>query len=92
MVVGGNFVTKKSALITIGGFDTSIEFYGEDTNIAKRLKNVGNVLFDFTFIVQTSARRLESQGLLKTAALYMTNYVTQAALKKTVTHSYTDIR
>jgi cellulose synthase/poly-beta-1,6-N-acetylglucosamine synthase-like glycosyltransferase len=40
MLQGGNFVVRKSALQKIGGFDTSIEFYGEDTDVARRLSKV----------------------------------------------------
>jgi hypothetical protein len=34
MVQGGNFVTARWALESIGGFNTAISFYGEDTDIA----------------------------------------------------------
>ena len=33
---GGNFAVRRSALERIGGFDTSIEFHGEDTNVGRR--------------------------------------------------------
>ena len=33
---GGNFAARRSALESIGGFDTSIEFHGEDTNVGRR--------------------------------------------------------
>ncbi len=47
MVQGGNFVLSRAALEAIGGYDTSITFYGEDTDIARRLHAVGKVLFTF---------------------------------------------
>jgi cellulose synthase/poly-beta-1,6-N-acetylglucosamine synthase-like glycosyltransferase len=34
---GGNFAVRRDALERIGGFDTSIEFHGEDTNVGRRL-------------------------------------------------------
>jgi len=37
MILGGNFVARKDALEKMGGFDTKIKFYGEDTDIARRL-------------------------------------------------------
>ncbi len=40
---GGNFAVRRDALSTIGGFDTSIEFHGEDTNLGRRLCAVGKV-------------------------------------------------
>jgi glycosyltransferase involved in cell wall biosynthesis len=41
MVQGGNFVLRREALEQIGGFDTAISFYGEDTDIARRMSQVG---------------------------------------------------
>ena len=40
---GGNFAVRRAALEAIGGFDTSIEFHGEDTNVGRRLFGVGKV-------------------------------------------------
>src|SRR3989344_6185281 len=37
MVQGGNFVLKRAAWDSVGGFDTTISFYGEDTDVAKRI-------------------------------------------------------
>ena len=41
MVQGGNFITSRTALESVGGFNTTISFYGEDTDIARRLKSEG---------------------------------------------------
>ncbi len=92
MVVGGNFVARRDALLAIGGFDTSIDFYGEDTNIARRLQQKGKVKFDLGFSVQTSGRRLTENGMVRTAAVYMANFVSESLLHKPVTKSYTDVR
>ena len=40
---GGNFAVRRDALDRIGGFDTTIEFHGEDTNLGRRLSRIGNV-------------------------------------------------
>ena len=40
---GGNFAVRREALERIGGFDTSIEFHGEDTNLGRRLFAIGRV-------------------------------------------------
>ena len=45
MVQGGNFVLRRDALEKIGGFNTAIAFYGEDTDIARRMYPVGEVKF-----------------------------------------------
>jgi GT2 family glycosyltransferase len=41
---GGNFAVRRDALAIIGGFDTSIEFHGEDTNVGRRLSAIGKVV------------------------------------------------
>ena len=92
MVVGGNFVALRDALLKIGGFDTSINFYGEDTNIARRLQKCGKVKFDLGFSVQTSGRRIAANGIMKTAAVYMANYVSESLLHKPMNKKYTDVR
>ncbi|HEX8994167.1 MAG TPA: glycosyltransferase family A protein [Candidatus Paceibacterota bacterium] len=92
MAVGGNFAAKKQALLDIGGFDTDIEFYGEDTNIARRLSKVGRVYFTLSLPMYTSARRFHGDGLIATAWRYMVNFASEAFFKKSVTDKYTDIR
>ena len=41
VLYGGNFAVRRDALGAIGGFDTSIEFHGEDTNLARRISRQG---------------------------------------------------
>ena len=92
VIMGGNFTAKREALLKAGGFDSSIAFYGEDTDIARRLSLVGRVKFIKEFAVQTSARRFESEGLIWTAVKYLANYLSVVFIKKPVTSSYSDIR
>ena len=92
MVVGGNFAIRKSVLEKMKGFDTTIEFYGEDTNIARRAHAFGKVKFSLKFPMGTSGRRFGGQGLAKTSLLYMANYVSEAFFHKPTTREYTDIR
>ncbi len=92
MAVGGNFAAKKSALRKIGGFDTTIEFYGEDTNIARRLARVGRVLFMLSLPMYTSARRFRGDGLIRTGFVYAKNFLSEAFLRRPATETYTDYR
>jgi len=93
MVIGGNFVAKRSALLRIGGFDTSISFYGEDTNIARRLHKIGRVQFNLKFITKSSGRRMTSdEGFWRTSFLYAVNFVSEVILRRPVTRQYRDIR
>ncbi len=92
MVQGGNFVCRKSALETAGGFDTRIDFYGEDTDIAQRLHRVGRVKWTFRLPMFASARRLKAEGVVATGMRYTLNYFWILLFKRPFTKRSTDIR
>ncbi len=92
MVLGANFIVKREALQKIGGFDTTISFYGEDTNIAWRLSKVGKVKFSMKFFIIGSGRRLMEEGLIRTFSRYAMNYFSIAVQHKPHTEEYRDIR
>lgn len=92
MVLGGNFAARRGALVAIGGFDTSIAFYGEDTNIARRLHGAGRVRFTARLRILTSARRLHGEGICATVWRYMLNFLSEVLIRRPVTRSYRDVR
>lgn len=92
MFVGGSFAARKQALEQIGGFDLTIPFYGEDTDIARRLHAVGRVKFTRQLSVAASARRLHAEGITQTALRYVANFLSEVILRRPVTKSYRDIR
>jgi glycosyltransferase involved in cell wall biosynthesis len=92
MVQGGNFVVSRASLEAIGGFNTAISFYGEDTDIARRLNDVGEVRFTFDLKMSSSARRLKSEGMLTMAARYSINYLWTTFFKRPFTNTHIDIR
>lgn len=92
MVQGGNFVVTRPALEQIGGFNLGITFYGEDTDIARRLNSVGEVLFTFRLKMLSSARRLHKEGILTMAWRYSVNYLWTTFFDKPFTQEYIDIR
>jgi glycosyltransferase involved in cell wall biosynthesis len=92
MVVGGNFVAKKSALEAIGGFDLEIPFYGEDTDIARRLSSVGRVLFRMRFHNSSSTRRFVKEGVILSCARYVMNFLWPVIFHRPFSQSYLDVR
>lgn len=92
MVQGGNFVCRRWALEKIGGFDTSIDFYGEDTDIARRLSKIGDVKWTFGLPMYTSGRRLREEGVLRTGALYAINFFWVTVFKRPFSKTSTDVR
>lgn len=92
MVQGGNFVLTRTALERIGGFNLDLTFYGEDTDLARRLPEVGRVLFTFDLKMFSSARRLKKEGIFTMAWRYSLNYLWTLFLKRPYTESHIDIR
>ncbi len=92
MIVGANTVVRKTALDQIGGYDTSINFYGEDVDLGRKLDAIGLVRFDFSFSIFTSGRRFAKEGLLRTAIRYTMNYLRGRLYGKHFTESHADIR
>jgi glycosyltransferase involved in cell wall biosynthesis len=92
LMVGGNFAIRRDVLERMGGFDSSIEFYGEDVDIGKRARLQGKVLFSPRFVMPTSARRMKKQGFVKMAGIYFINYVSIMLSGKPVTKGYKDVR
>lgn len=92
MVLGANFVARRSVLLKIGGFDQSIEFYGEDTDIARRLNRVGKVKFLRKSLVSSSARRMDAEGWVKIGLKYTTNFLSEILLHRPATQQYKDYR
>jgi glycosyltransferase involved in cell wall biosynthesis len=92
VVQGGNFIFKRDAWASVGGYDRSIQFFGEDTDVAVRLSKVGAVKWTFALKMMTSGRRLEKEGVFKTAGTYTLNFFWVTFRGKPATKDYTDIR
>lgn len=73
-VIGGNVVIRKSALTRVNGYNTALQFHGDDTDTAARLEKVGRVKFNPRFTVYSSGRRLLEEGVFTTAFRYAMNY------------------
>jgi glycosyltransferase involved in cell wall biosynthesis len=92
MLQGGNFVLRRDAWERAGGFDTSIEFYGEDTDVAHRINRQGKVKWTWRFPMYTSGRRLAREGVVRTGLVYTINFLSVSLFGKPATREYTDIR
>jgi glycosyltransferase involved in cell wall biosynthesis len=92
MLQGGNFVVRRSALERIGGYDLRFDFYGEDTDIARRLQELGDVTFSFQLPIYSSGRRLKQEGTLITGWRYCVNHFWTMFFKEPFTTTATDVR
>lgn len=89
---GGNFAVRREALEAIGGFDTSIEFHGEDTNVGRRLYRVGKVGLFHDCYLYTSARRYVAMGKGAVFRLYVRNFTSELLHHRPRDTSHVDVR
>jgi glycosyltransferase involved in cell wall biosynthesis len=89
---GGNCSMHRSALERIGGFDTSIEFHGEDTNVGRRLFAVGKVVLAYDCYLYTSARRYVAMGRGRVFRLYVRNFLSEVLHHRPKDTSHLDVR
>lgn len=89
---GGNFAVRRNALERIGGFDTSIEFHGEDTNVGRRLFAIGPVELAYDCYLFTSARRYHVMGKGAVFRLYVRNFVSEILYHHPKDSAHLDVR
>jgi glycosyltransferase involved in cell wall biosynthesis len=89
---GGNFAVRRAALEAIGGFDTAIEFHGEDTNVGRRLVGVGRVSLASDCWLYTSARRYRAMGKRRVFRLYVRNFWSEIVHHRPRDRQHVDVR
>ena len=92
MLQGGNFVIRRAAMLQAGGFDTSVVFYGEDTDVAKRLSKIGKVVWTFDLPAYTSGRRLQKEGVVAMSIRYTLNNIWMMRFGRPFTRAHVDHR
>lgn len=92
MGVFNNLAISRKILTEMGGLNTSIVFYGDDTDTARRASEFGKVKFSIGFKMYSSARRLENQGLFSTVFQYIINFLSSVLVDRPVTQKYKDFR
>jgi glycosyltransferase involved in cell wall biosynthesis len=92
MMQGGNFILSKSALDRAGGFNPDFRFYGEDTELARRLSKIGPVKFSFRLPAFSSGRRFAAEGLFRVGIRYATNYLWTIFFKHPYSPTWLDFR
>jgi glycosyltransferase involved in cell wall biosynthesis len=92
VLYGGNFAVRCDALEAIGGFDTSIEFHGEDTNLARRLSKAGQIRLRHRCYVFTSARRYKTMGRGRVFRLYVRNFCAEIFFHRPSDTTHEDVR
>lgn len=91
VVIGGNFIVRRKAILEAGGYNTEIEFYGDDTDVSRQLSQLGDVKFTYDLPILSSGRRLNEQGMLRSAYRYVINYFWVLLFKKPFHRSAPDL-
>jgi glycosyltransferase involved in cell wall biosynthesis len=89
---GGNFAVRRGALERIGGFDVSIEFHGEDTNLGRRLTPLGAIHVARDCWMWTSARRYKAMGKGAVFGLYVRNFWSEILRHRPSDDHHLDVR
>jgi glycosyltransferase involved in cell wall biosynthesis len=92
ILYGGNFAVTREGLAGIAGFDCSIEFHGEDTNLGRRLTPLGSIELAPECWVWTSARRYHAMGKRKVFGLYVRNFWSEILRHRPADHEHLDVR
>jgi glycosyltransferase involved in cell wall biosynthesis len=92
ILYGGNFAVRRAALDRIGGFDRSVEFHGEDTNLGRRLTPHGSIEMARECWLWTSARRYRALGKRKVFGLYVRNFWSEILRHRPADRSHIDVR
>lgn len=92
MLQGGNFVVKRDAMLKLGQPSLRFSFYGEDTDMARRLSKIGGVKFTFRLPAASSGRRLAGEGVFTIGLRYTMNFFWATFRKKPFTEAWQDIR
>ena len=88
----GNCAIRASALREVGGFDRSILFYGDDTDISRRLHKIGKTIWSLDFYNYSSPRRFEEQGIFNTYFFYLLNYWWPVLFHRPYTPGHHDLK
>lgn len=92
VLIGGNFAMRRGVLEKLGGFDETIEFYGDDVDLARRAHAYGKIVFSLRLAIPSSARRLKAQGFVRMGKLYAKNFFAVIFSGRPSTLEYKDYR
>jgi len=90
-VWGCNFAVRRSSLMKVGGFDTSIKFYGEEYELSLRLRNAGKGGVMPRLFVLTSARRLKRIGVVNQYWNWVVDYFSVLFWYKPISEQLEDL-
>ena len=91
-LLGGNMIIRADALKKIGGFDTHIIYWGDETLLAKRLRKLGSIYFLNSFRARSFTRRLIGSEIISLGILHVFNAIWVMLFNKPFNKTYKAIR
>jgi len=88
----GNFAVIKNYFLKVGGFNEKISFFGDEADLALRLRKLGKTRFFLDLKISSSARRFQKEGVLKLCLKYALNIIWPVFFGKPFTKNYIDVR
>ena len=92
IIIFGNVAIRREFLLKIGGVREEVVFYGDDTDLAKRLHPHGKITYKMNFYLYSSSRRVKKEGLFKLYIKYGINFLWEVLWNKPLTEKYIDVR
>ena len=94
MLVGGNFAARKAVLEDIGGFDPTLDFWGEDSEHGRRIaaSKKGKFIYRRDFNIGTSARRFVADGFVLTSLVYGLNFIWVVLFHRPFSNDHGNVR
>ncbi|MDP2664839.1 MAG: glycosyltransferase family A protein [bacterium] len=89
---GGNLAVKKDIFDRVGGFAEEIVFYGEDSDLARKMIKEGDITFLQSLWVWSSARRLLKGNPVREGLRYIAEYARFFMTNKSREKSYKEVR
>ncbi|MDO8633018.1 MAG: glycosyltransferase family A protein [Candidatus Wildermuthbacteria bacterium] len=89
---GGNLAVGKEVFNKVGGFSEEIVFYGEDSDLAKKIMREGEIEFLQSVWVWSSARRLLKGNPVREGLRYVAEYARFFMTNKSREKSYKEVR
>ena len=92
MVQSGNLVLRRDVMEGMGRYSDAFTFHGEDTDVARRMSRVGDVVFTFKLTTKSVGRRLRGDALVMTGLRYSVNYSWATYFRRPFTTAWNDYR
>lgn len=84
-------IVKKNVFLRLNGYDENLAA-GEDFDLFKRIKKIGNILLTDDILVYESPRRFRRFGYLRVSLTWFKNSISIVLMKKSISREWEEVR